>query len=73
MVERTSVVIYFNNINVLGHLPKEINVFYKSEKASYAILYFDKKKEKDILEKLKSLKEITQIEKSEVPYDKYKF
>ena len=45
MIERTSIVIYYNSEDVINELDKSINVYYKS-KDKYAILYFDRKKEK---------------------------
>lgn len=72
MVERTSVVIYYSDDSVLKSLSKDINVYYQS-KENYAILYFDRKREKEIMSKLKSNQLITSIEKSNIPYKKYNF
>ena len=72
MVERTSVVIYYSDSEVINTLSKDIHVYYQS-KENYAILYFDKKKEKEIMGKLKSNSLITSIEKSKIPYKKYNF
>lgn len=72
MVERTSIVIYYNSEDVINELDKNINVYYKS-KDKYAILYFDRKKEKEIITKLKQNPKITSIDKSEIPYSKYNF
>ncbi len=73
MVERRSLVIYFDDSNLIKGLRKDIRVQYVSLKSNYAIIYFDLKHEKEILKYLNDQKWITSIEKSEVAYEKYAF
>lgn len=74
MVERKSVVIYYNNEDFVRSLTKkDINVYYISKKNSYAVLYFDRNKEVEIVEYLKNNKAITSIEDSLIPYGEYSF
>lgn len=73
MVERKSVVVYFNNEDFIRQLSKkDINVYYISKTSSYAILYFDKNKEAEVMHILNN-KAITSIETSEIPFDSYSF
>ena len=73
MVERRSLVIYFDDSNLIKGLRKDIRVQYVSLKSNYPIIYFDLKHEKEILKYLNDQKWITSIEKSEVAYEKYAF
>lgn len=73
MIERRSLVIYFDDSNMVKGLRKDIRVEYVSSKQNYAIIYFDLKHEKEILKYLSEQKWITSIEKSEVAYEKYAF
>ncbi len=73
MVERMSVVVYFTNDDYIKQLAKkDINIYYISANQKYAILYFDKVKEKEVLNLLNH-KTIISIETSEVPYSQYTF
>lgn len=73
MIERKSLVIYFDDINMVKGLRKDIRVQYASAKSNYAIIYFNLKHEKEVLKYLDEQKWIKSIEKSEVAYEKYAF
>lgn len=72
-IERQGLVIYYNNDAVMKYLRKDIRVHYKSKKNSYAVIYFDKKHEDEIIKYLSSNQGITKIEKSELEYNLYSF
>lgn len=64
MIERVSYVVYYKN-DISKLLKNEkINITYISKKNNYLVFFMDKKDEKEILQKLKNIKEITNIEKS---------
>lgn len=73
MVERKSLVVYFTTDEYLKSLAKkDINIYYVSKNQKYAILYFDKEKESEVLSLLDH-KTILRIETSNVPYEQYSF
>lgn len=74
MIERRSVVVYYNNENYVRSLAKkDVNIYFICKASQYAILYYDKSREEEIMSILNSTNVITKILKSDIPYEKYSF
>lgn len=59
MIERKGLAIYFKNENGINTLDKNVmNVYYYSEKNLYAVVYFDKNREGQIISSLEKNPEI---------------
>lgn len=72
-VERQGLVIYYNNDATIKYLRKDVSIHYVSKKNSYAVIYYNKAHEDDIIKSLKANQGITKIEKSDLQYNLYSF
>lgn len=72
-VERQGLVIYYNSDATIKYLRKDIRIHYISKKNSYAVIYYNKSNEDDIMKSLKTNQGITKIEKSDLQYNLYSF
>ena len=72
-VERQGLVIYYNNDATIKYLRKDIRIHYLSKKKGYAVVYYNKSHEDDIMKSLKTNQGIAKIEKSNLQYDLYSF
>lgn len=70
---RQGLVIYYNNDAAIKYLRRDIRIHYVSKKENYAVIYFNKAQEEEIINELKSNQGITKIEKSKLEYDLYSF
>ena len=74
MIERKGLFIYFDNMDALNRLDKNlIHVLYSSEKEQYALIYFDKNRYNQVVENLKKNKNITSYEDALTDVEKYNF
>lgn len=62
-VERQGLVIYYNNDATIKYLRKDIRIHYLSKKNGYAVVYYNKSHEDDIMKSLKTNQGIAKIEK----------
>lgn len=54
MIERKGLAVYFNDPNGAKALDKNIiDLYYYSERNNYAVIYFDKNRENQVVEQLK--------------------
>ena len=53
-VERQGLVIYYNNDATIKYLRKDIRIHYLSKKNGYAVVYYNKSHEDDIMKSLKT-------------------
>lgn len=72
-VERQGLVIYYNNDATIKYLRKDIRIHYLSKKNGYAVVYYNKSHEDDIMKSLKTNQGIAKIKKSNLQYDLYSF
>lgn len=72
-VARQGLVIYYNNDAVIKNLRKDVRIHYYSKKNCYAVIYFNKSKEEEIIKALKANQSITHIESSDIKYNLYSF
>ena len=63
MIERKGMIVYFQDEKALNKLDKFlVNVYFVSHKNNYAIIYFDAKKYKNVVENISHIKEIISFE-----------
>ena len=65
MIQRKGIIVYFDNVEVLEKLDKNIvNIYYVSEKSKYAMIYCDFNRYKPLCAELANLEGITGFEDS---------
>lgn len=73
MFERVSYIVYYTD-DIYKRLSKEnINIVYQSKKNNYLVFYVDKKEEKNILETLKKITQVSEVVKSKFDADYLEF
>lgn len=74
MIERKSMIVYFEDKEVLNKLDKSIvNIYYVSEKNKYAVIYCDLNRYKPLCATLTKLEGITGFEDSLLEVEKNSF
>jgi len=65
MFKRKSLIVFYDNNQVLSTLESlNVNLVYKSERLSYAIIYFDEERTKQIIGTLNNNNHITEVTES---------
>ena len=63
MIERKGIIVYFNEEKTLNRLDKSlVNVYYVSKNNKYAIIYFDAKKYKNVVEMIGKIQDFYKFE-----------
>ena len=73
MVERTCLVIRYDNRKAVKEVEKIIDITYISSKQKYMIAYCDRNKEKEISKEIKKINGIKAVSESKVDMSKFDY
>ncbi len=71
MLKRISLIVYFKTPKVLRRVRKICNVSYYHKKRRYAVVYTDENKMNDVMNRLKQLRHVRNVEQSHVNMERY--
>lgn len=71
MLERISIIVYYQSPKVLKHIKQFGHVAYYHKKRRYAVLYINAKDQEEIVKALQSYKHIRKVEVSQLDQSAY--